>query len=122
MLSKKCTVDVRQSVLREGDVAICHEFTECLTITHNEEVQSKYFGQSANVSIEGHAVVSCIDGKIVDDFCSCLSDDVTQKAKTVYNHMEKLIKKLLESGQLKKGGRILDMPNRCAKQATMNLV
>ena len=122
MLSKKNTVDVRQSVLREGDVAICHNFTECLTITHNEEVQSKHYGQSANVSIEGCAVASRIDGKVVVDFYSCLSGDMTQKANIVYDHMEKLIQKLLESEQLKKGGRILHTTEGCAKQATMNLV
>jgi hypothetical protein len=47
---------------------------------------------------------------------------MTQKANTVYNHMEKLIIKLLASGQLKKGGRILDMTDGCAKQVTKNLV
>ena len=32
------TVDVRQSSLKQGDVALQHDFSEGLKIVHNEEV------------------------------------------------------------------------------------
>ena len=38
VLSKKMTVDVRQSSLKQGDVALQHDFSEGLKIVHNEEV------------------------------------------------------------------------------------
>ena len=54
MHAKSNTVDVRQQSLRPGEVAIQHDFTEALTLKHNEEIQSKHFGDSTTVSIEGY--------------------------------------------------------------------
>ena len=56
MLGKDWTTDVRQRSLQIGEIAIGHDFTEALNITHNEEVQSMHFGGSVNVSIEGYTV------------------------------------------------------------------
>ena len=35
---QKMTVDVRQSSLKQGDVALQHDFSEGLKIVHNQEV------------------------------------------------------------------------------------
>ena len=82
-LLKANTVDKRKNCLQVGDVALQHDFTEALTINHNSEVstalfvvvfifsfsqnnpvslhfcsqiQSKHFGNSLTVSIEGYTV------------------------------------------------------------------
>ena len=53
---------------------------------------------------------------VILDFHSFLSDDTTQLASTVFCHMDKLIKQLMASGVLAKGGRVLSFTDGCAKQ------
>ena len=43
VLSKKLTIDVRQSSLQPGDVALQHDFSEALKIVHNQEVSFYFF-------------------------------------------------------------------------------
>ena len=72
---------------------------------HNEEIQSSHFGQGCTVSIEGY---TCHyrdpdDGsKLILDVHSYLSDNKTQNAATVQNHMPKLMEFLIESKKLLK--------------------
>ena len=118
-MSKKFIIYVRQNSLRSGDVALQHDFTEALAITHNEEIQSKHFGGSVTVSIEGytcHYRRTETDPKMILDFHSFLSDDTTQMASTVYCHMGKLLSLLTDTGQLASGGRVLATTDGCAKQ------
>ena len=104
-------------------IALQHNFTEAVAITHNEEIQSKHFGGSVTVSIEGytcHHHQSEIDPGIsftlILDFHSFLSDDTTQMASTVYCHMENLLTLLQQQGKLANGGRVLATTDGCAKQ------
>ena len=83
------------------------------------QVQSKHFGGSLKVSIEGYAVHYRNTEKpeaLTLDFHSYLSDDRTQLASTVQWHMDDLIKKLLKKGTLKKFGRVLSTTDGCAAQ------
>jgi hypothetical protein len=101
------------------DVNMQHDFTEALAITYNEEIQSKHFGVSVTVSIEGytcHYHQSETDPTLILDFHSFLSDDTTQMASTVYCHMEKLPTLLQQQGKLAIGGRVLTTTDDCAKQ------
>ena len=85
------------------------------------QVQSKHFGDSLKVSIEGYAVNYYSDYRIPTpvprmDFHSYLSDDRMQNSATVKWHMDHLIKLLLKNKQLKLGGRILATTDGCASQ------
>ena len=124
ILGKRYQSDPRKESLRvnEGEFALNHDFTECLSVKHNEEIQSSHFGQGCTVSIEGY---TCHyrdpdDGsKLILDFHSYLSDNKTQNAATVQNHMEKLLEFLIESKKLlKRGGpgKFLCTTDGCAKQ------
>ena len=100
-------------------IALQHDFTEALTIIHNEETQYNHFGRSVNVSIEGCTVHYCHpsdESKQFLDFHSFMSDDTTQMASTVYFHMDMLIQKLMDSKIISKGGRVLYQTDGCAKQ------
>ena len=83
------------------------------------QVQSKHFGDSLKVSIEGYAVHYRSTEKpeaLIFDFHSYLSDDRTPLASTVHWHMDDLIKKLLKKGILHKFGRVLGTTDGCAAQ------
>ena len=83
------------------------------------QVQSKHFGDSLKVSIEGYAVHYRTTEKpevLTQDFHSYLSDDRTQLASTVHWHMDDLIKKLLNKGTLHKFGRLMGTTDGCAAQ------
>ena len=85
------------------------------------QVQSKHFGDSLKLSIEGYAVHHFSDyGNPIPepkmDFHSYLSDDRTQNSATVKWHMDHLIKLLLKQNYLKVGGRILATTDGCASQ------
>ena len=74
---------------------------------------------STSVSIEGYTVhyKPSVIGDLVLDFHSFLSDGKVQHARTVYSHMKKLIKLLIEQKILSKGsGRILSSTDGCAAQ------
>ena len=82
-------------------------------------MQSKHFGGSLSVSIEGYTVhyLEGVDDQLLLDFHSFLSDGKVQHASTVYNHLTKLIEKLQESEVLaKSGGSILSFTDGCASQ------
>lgn len=120
VLGKTFTTDVRQNSLRHNEFAMSHDFAEALAITHNEEIQSKHFGGSVTVSIEGytcHYRASDTDPTMKFDFHSFLSDDTTQMANTVYCHMKKLCHYLKDKLKiLSSGGRLMTMTDGCAKQ------
>ena len=124
LLGKKFVLDVRKQCVKPGSVVIEHDFTEALTIRHNQEIQLAHFGGGIQVSIEGFTVyypdpndpVPCSSNPRTCDFHSFLSDDTTQLASTVYFHMNLLIVKLFEQGILKNGGRILGSTDGCGKQ------
>lgn len=81
-------------------------------------MQSKHFGNSTSVSIEGytcHYPSSVVDD-LVMDFHSYLSDGKVQHASTVHNHLDKLLQKLKEQGHLADGGRVLCFTDGCASQ------
>ena len=46
ILGKRYQSDPRKESLREnqGEFALNHDFTECLSVKHNEEIQSSHFG------------------------------------------------------------------------------
>ena len=74
---------------------------------------------STSVSIEGYTVhyKPSVIGDLVLDFHSFLSDGKVQHARTVYSHMKKLIKLLIEQNILAKGsGRVLSSTDGCAAQ------
>jgi len=122
VLSKKFLNDPREKALDIFDILLNHDFTEAMVITHNNEVQSSHFGASSSkVSIEGYTVLR--KGKdqydyVINllDFHSFMSDNSVQEARTVFHHLEKLIKKLKDEGKLKDGSRILAVTDGCAKQ------
>ena len=100
-------------------IALQHDFTEALTIIHNEEPQSNHFVRSVNVSIEGYTVHywhPSDESKQLLDFHGFMSDDTTQMASTDYLHMDMLIQKLMDSKIISKGGRVLSQTYGCAKQ------
>ena len=119
LLSKRFTTDVRNNTLQLGEIGIGHDFTEALSITHADEIQTMHFGHSVNISIEGYTLHYRLNNqqdRLTFDFHSFLSDDKTQLSSTVHWHMEKLICILLETKILLRGGRILGITDGCAKQ------
>ena len=118
VLGKTHSTNARRNCLDPGDVAIQHDFTEALQLIHNREVQSAHFGGSVTVSIEGYTVHYRKEmyAELVFDFHSFLSDEKTQMACTVHNHMTKLVKQLKQQGVLKEGGRLLGNTDGCAAQ------
>ena len=118
MHAKSNTVDVRQQSLRPGEVAIQHDFTEALTLKHNEEIQSKHFGDSTTVSIEGYTCHYKKPGNedITFDFHSYYSDEKTQRACTVYFHMNQLAIELMGKEILQEKGRLLGFTDGCCSQ------
>ena len=103
ILGKRYQSDPRKESLRvnQGEFALNHDFTECLSVKHNnEESQSSHFCQGCTVSIEGY---TCHyrdpeDGsKLILDFHSYLLDNNTQNAAIVENQMAKLMEFLIES-------------------------
>ena len=80
---QKNVTNVRSQCVKAGSVAIQHDFTEAMTIQHNKEVQSKYFGGNVTFSIEGNAIhypdhdsysVDEKESNTLFDFYSFLSD------------------------------------------------
>ena len=119
VLGKTYTTDVRKNSLRENEFALQHDFTEALGIKHNQEIQSSHFGNGLSVSIEGytcHYRSNGVDSPLKCDFHSYMSDDATQNSATVYSHMTKHLKFLVEQNLLSKGGRILSSTDGAAKQ------
>ena len=90
VLSKRFTIDVCDEALTRCDVSFGHDFTEYLSITNNKEIQSKNFSGGVTVSIKGYSVIyfKIGDNELFMDFHSYLSDNKTQIAGTVKNHME----------------------------------
>ena len=56
MLSKKIALDVKQKYIRPRSIIIEHSFTDFLTISHNQEIEALYFGDSVQVFIKRHIV------------------------------------------------------------------
>lgn len=102
MLGKQHCIDVRENNLQPGNIAIQHDFTETLNIIHNGEMQSAHFESSLNLSLESYTVKyqdGCENDTVLD-FYLFLSDDTTQIAATVYNHMYKSLKQLRKNKEI----------------------
>ena len=79
---------------------------------------------TAKVGIEGYSSyshgVGRFDAALLLDFDSFLSDSSVQEARTVFNHLYKLIQRLRLAGKLKPGQRLLCVTDGCAKVSVNN--
>ena len=97
-----------------------HDFTERLTPNYDFEIQGDHFNKDRSLSMEGYGVSIFDRDKLVDfdsgsitleqlqksirkEYHSFFSDDSKQDAVTTHDNMEKLFKKLLERGVIRKG-------------------
>ena len=116
----------RLEAVNRGDVVIEHDFTNAAVLTRQNETQNTSFGgnSTSKVGMEGYSSYSheigVFDAALLLDFDTFISDSSVQEARTVYNHMFKLIKRLRKAGKLLPGQRLLCVTDGCAKVSVNN--
>ena len=99
VLSKRFVNDLRETaILNEHDVVLTCDFTDAMCVTHNQETQHtihQFDGNSSHmIDIESYTVCYCdsYDYAIqLVNFHFFLSDSTIQEARTMMEHLEKLI-------------------------------
>ena len=100
ILGKQQTGNDRQ-IIQYGEVHTLQDFAERLALWFNNEIQTKHFGGSCTVSLEGVAVRfftngACRDSSPVMEFFTFLLDSKVQDNSVVNYNMDKLLRYLKE--------------------------
>ena len=94
------------------------DFSECLKLEFNNQVQEEYYTGGATVSLEGVAVnfFPTGDDTTTMEFHLYFSDGKQQDSSVLHNHMTKLIEYLKVNKILATNGTLLCTTDGCAAQ------